>query len=181
MTPLALRPLRRWKSVSMPLGDRTAVGSSRISSFASATSARAISTPCCELDRQVANAIREPRLNAEIFEMPLPARLETAPREDRAAPPCAELHRLGDGEGGRQREALVDKFHTRRARSIDVAVARLRGRRSRASPEIGLDDSGDDAREGRLAGAVLPDDGMDELWRKGDAHASQRGDVAIAD
>ena len=111
--------------------------------------------------------------------MLLPTCLESAPREDRSASPCSKLHRLGDREGGREREALVDKFHTRGARPIDVAwrdsaVVDLDGAGVRP------DEFGDDAREGRLSCAVLPDDGMNELGRKFHAHASQRRDVAIA-
>ena len=136
--------------------------------------------PLLRLDRQVANAVSEARLYAKIPEVAGPSRLEFAPREDRTSPPCAELHRLGDGEGRRQGEALMDEFDTRRARLIDMAGGDLAivdldraGKR--------LYKSGDDAGKSGLAGAVLPNDGMDELWRKGCAHFGQCSEISVAD
>ena len=133
-----------------------------------------------QLDRQIANTVPEARLNAKIFEMRLPARLEPAPGEDRAPPLSAELHRLGDREGGRQGEALVNELDSRRARSIDVAGGDVKAV-DLERPGNRSHDSRDHARESRLACAVLSDDGVNELWRKGDAHIGQRGEVAVTD
>ena len=74
----------------------------------------------------------------------------------------------------------MNELDSRRTRSIDVTESDFAAVDLKR-PGNGSYDPGDDAREGRLAGAVLSDDGVDEPWRKGDTHVGQRGEVAVAD
>jgi hypothetical protein len=45
----------------------------------------------------------------------------------------------------------------------------------------GLDDSGHDASEGRLAGAILPYHRVDQYWGEGEAYRDERSDLAVMD
>src|SRR5271156_956201 len=112
--------------------------------------------------------------------MPHPARLKPAPREYWTAAVGAELHGLRDGEGGRQGETLVDQLHARCPRLADVASRQVASA-DRQHPGDRLDDPGRDASEGRLARAVLTDDGVDQVRGEGDADVEERGDLAISD
>ena len=109
-----------------------------------------------------------------------PPGLKPAPREYRTAAVGAELHGLCDGEGGRQGETLVDQFHPRRPRLADVASRHVAPADSQ-HPGDRLDDPGRDAGEGRLARAVLTDDGVDHVRGEGDADVEERGDLAVSD
>ena len=170
VTPSAWRLLSRPNNACMPLGESTAVGSSRISTLASALNsrARAISTPALlGLDRQISNTITQANAHAEIFQMSRSnAPPDRAGRRQVAPRSAPELHCFSDGEGRRQRKTLMDHNSTPAARAwLTLPVGISRPPIANA-PDRRLDDSGHDASEGRLAGAILAYHRMDQVWRE---------------
>ena len=180
VTPPACITFSRSNSLSMPDGDSTAVGSSRISTLASVTSARAISTACWVSTGR--SRIRSRGLTLTPSASRCRAQRRSSSRRVKMPRPLvgAELHRLGDGEGRRQREALVDEFDAGGARGADIADRDLPAADDEAAPDR-LDDAGRDAGEGGLAGAVLADDGMDHPRREADRDVDQSLDVPVLD
>ena len=143
------------------------------------TSARAISTPCW-IYRQVADAPARIDIELESSEaLTAPVENLTAAVETDAAA-GAEFQCFGHGEGRGQREALVDELNASGARACDTAEAQRApadGERARVGP----DEPGRNAREGRLAGAVLADHGVDGAARKRDFKVGERRDLAVCD
>lgn len=131
-------------------------------------------------NRQVANAPRRIHLDVEAGQMRSPFVGKTLARIEAAASRRPEFHGLDDREGRRQGEALMHQFHAGRAAVADMAGADgLPGDLHRAGR--GPHQPGRDAGEGRLAGAVLADHGVDESRCELDRDARQCRDVAVAD
>ena len=136
--------------------------------------------PLLRLDRQVADAPARIDVEVEGGETRAAAPQQLAPAVEADAAACAELQRLRHGEGGREREALVDQLDAGRPRAGDTAEAQ-RAPVDIERAGIGPDETGRNAGEGRLAGAVLADHGVDGAARKSDRKRVERRDLAVCD
>ena len=132
------------------------------------------------LDRQVADAPARIDVEVEGGETLAAAPQELAPAVEADTAAGAELQRLRHGEGGGQREALVNQLDPGRPRAGDTAEAQ-RAPVDMERAGVGPDETGRDAGEGRLAGAVLAHHGVNGAALEGDRELGECRDLAVCD
>ena len=132
------------------------------------------------LDRQVADAPARIDVEVEGGETVAAAPQELAPSVEADTAAGAELQRLRHGEGGGQREALVNQLDPGRPRAGDTAEAQ-RAPVDMERAGVGPDKAGRDAGEGRLAGAVLAHHGVNGAALEGDRELGECRDLAVCD